>query len=339
MANETQLSLLIELLDFYPIVYEILWSLSFHQKIRRILMENQPFRIKLDKLDETQITEDRRRIILGLRWTLNAESSNLKSLSNENLDKKFDVMISYSHKDKELCQKIHEQLIQNGYRVWVDVKEMHGNLMEAMAQAIESSTIVILCISEDYQRNNYCRSEAQYAFKRQVKLIPVLAQKSYQPDGWLGFLTFGSAQIDFTKYPFSQSIQILLNELKTSLDPNVDKRRPIESSQISVNSQRSRNTREWSNQDVRQWLLEHKLYHMAHLLSECDGPTLIHLSHMIRDGVSNEHVNLFQQDSLRVTGRSMSMIELARFRALIEKEVISPVPAQRLKQTPCCMIM
>ena len=48
-------------------------------------------------------------------------------------------MISYSHSDKQLCHQIHEQLVKDGFRVWIDRDHMHGATMIAMANAIENS--------------------------------------------------------------------------------------------------------------------------------------------------------------------------------------------------------
>jgi len=55
--------------------------------------------------------------------------------------------------------------------------------MDTMVQAIEQSRIIIICMSEEYKRSNYCRAEAQYVFKRQLKIILILIEKYYESDG------------------------------------------------------------------------------------------------------------------------------------------------------------
>ncbi|CAF4795757.1 unnamed protein product, partial [Rotaria magnacalcarata] len=57
----------------------------------------------------------------------------------------FDIMISYSHKDKIFCKRLYDELIKTGYRVWIDFDQIHGNVMDAMAQAIEQSNAIIIC--------------------------------------------------------------------------------------------------------------------------------------------------------------------------------------------------
>ena len=273
-----------------------------------------------------------RKILFGLRWNLN---SNASSADTHSVDK-FDVMISYSHKDKLICGQIYEELLRRGYRVWIDFNEMHGNVMDAMAQAIEQSHSIILCISEEYQRSNYCRAEAQYAFKRQLNIVPIVLQKSYKPDGWLLFLIAGLLYVDFTKYAFEQAMQMLLSEFQTSRrmsDP------PVETSSISPSNERPRQVRQWTVNDVQQWLVERKLFQMAQLLTDVDGLGLIYLSRLMSNSVSQDYLLLFQQDSIQRTGRALSLIELARFHSLLDGELHILAKTKRWKLPSCCEVM
>jgi hypothetical protein len=63
--------------------------------------------------------------------------------------------------------------------------EQMRKIMDAIAQAIELSQTVIICMSEDYRNSNHWRVEAHYAFQHQRKILPVLLQKHYRPDGWM----------------------------------------------------------------------------------------------------------------------------------------------------------
>ena len=69
-------------------------------------------------------------------------------------------------------------MIKDGYRVWIDYDQIHGNIMDAMAQAIEQSKAILICMSEQYRRSNYCRAEAHYAFQRQLKLVPAASTRT-----------------------------------------------------------------------------------------------------------------------------------------------------------------
>jgi hypothetical protein len=39
---------------------------------------------------------------------------------------RYDVMISYCHADKELTYKIHKFLLDQGFKVWIDLDSMYG---------------------------------------------------------------------------------------------------------------------------------------------------------------------------------------------------------------------
>ena len=55
-----------------------------------------------------------------------------------------------------------------------------------MAEAVENSAAVLVCMSAKYKDSPYCRMEAGYAYKLNKPLIPIRVQPKYEPDGWLG---------------------------------------------------------------------------------------------------------------------------------------------------------
>ncbi|CAF4166824.1 unnamed protein product [Rotaria sp. Silwood2] len=146
----------------------------------------------------------------------------------------FDIMISYSHADKQVCTQIYEELTRKGFRVWIDFDQMHGNVMDTMAYAIERSKTIIIGMSESYRRSSYCRAEADYAFQRRLKIVPILLQNHYKPDGWLLFLIGQLYYVDFTKYDFPQAFDALMKEIKVpftydTTDRNVEVREDLDS--------------------------------------------------------------------------------------------------------------
>jgi hypothetical protein len=335
IVNSNQLSFLIELSAESPIIYDILWSLSFHISFQEQLRLNQTF---IDQLKNTCMNEQMQKIIHGIQWNLNSDQIQFKT--NNNNQERFDIIISYSHKNISLCTQLYNELIQNGYHVSIDLNEIHE---DAMVQAIERSPIIIICMSESYQRSNHCQAEAQYAFKRQLKIIPILIQEFYKPDGWLRFLIGGLLCIDFTKYEYSQAINMLLTEIKTPriavLDSLVVRQQPQNITNLPISTLRSRDIRQWTQNDVQQWLTEHNLLHMAHLLSNLNGSSLIHLSKLISNNSPQENVSLFQEDSIKRTGRNVSLIEIARLQSLIEEQTRIPVQAKELNSRICCRLM
>lgn len=131
-----------------------------------------------------------------------------------NVDTKvYHIMISYSHSDKDLCYQLYDRLFKDQFRVWIDRDQMHGQTMAAMADAIENSEFVFICMSDSYKQSAYCQSEAHYAFERRCHLIPLIMKPSYRPDGWLGILVSGKIYIDLPKLGLELGYEKLKNEM------------------------------------------------------------------------------------------------------------------------------
>lgn len=153
----------------------------------------------------------------GILWRLDDGASRASSppLVNEDL-LHYDLMISYSHSNKDLCLQLYEHLTHLNFRVWLDLENMFGSTIHAMAAAIESSSIILVCMSQSYKQSAYCRSEAEYAFTRQRKIIPLLLENKYRPDGWLRLICASKLYVDFTKQTFDAAVTKLLSQISTS---------------------------------------------------------------------------------------------------------------------------
>eukprot|EP01035_Chromulina_nebulosa_P024097 gene24097-31308_t len=113
-------------------------------------------------------------------------------------DKKH-VLISYAPGcRKELVGSLQESLIALGFDVWKDdtgsslLQEMRRDSNnDIMAQAIEMSHTVVVCVSPHYHASAICRQEAQHihalCLKRKLNVIYVMMDRSYSyaVDGWL----------------------------------------------------------------------------------------------------------------------------------------------------------
>ncbi|CAF1594842.1 unnamed protein product [Adineta steineri] len=206
---------------------------------------------------------------------------------------------------------------------------MHGNVMDAMAQAIDRSEIIIICMSEQYRQSNFCRAEAHYAFQRQRRIVPVLMQKHYKPDGWLLFLVSQLLYIDFTKYEFVRAMEMLSKELKAIHVPDM-KITPVEREididimppNVSVSSVEtfSDNILQWSQTQVHKWLLQHKLIQLSQLLIDCNGRSLVHLYKFMKQSQSSQILSILQEDSLRRIHQSISLIELSCFHSIMQEQ-------------------
>ncbi|XP_072048610.1 uncharacterized protein [Amphiura filiformis] len=104
------------------------------------------------------------------------------------------VMISYSWgpADKGFpCKKrmitLRDELQGAGYKVWLDVHEMKGNMIERMAEAVDGACCLLVCFSKEYQNSRNCKSEATYASYKYKPIIP-LRFDEHKPDRWLGLI-------------------------------------------------------------------------------------------------------------------------------------------------------
>ncbi|CAF3669446.1 unnamed protein product [Rotaria socialis] len=333
IAHSDRIYLLIEMCDEYPIVYDIIWAFSFNKDIQQQLRSNSPFICKLTQLSRRLENKQMSKIIDGILWNLEINHEN-RSMTDKHNTKEFDIMISYSHKEKVLCKQIYEELTKAGYRVWIDFDQMHGNVMDAMAQAIEQSNTVIMCMSEQYRKSNYCRAEAQYAFQCERRIVPILLQKQYKPDGWLLFIIGQLLYVDFNKYEFSRAMQMLHKELKVEFMIETDAKAVgekedtvvahstayISPPEISIPLIVSENILEWTQAQVQDWLLGHNLRQMSRLFTGCNGRGLVYLSKYIKNCESEQVLKLLEADSVRRINESISLIELSCFQSLLHEQ-------------------
>ena len=143
-----------------------------------------------------------------------------------------------------------------------------------------------------------------------LKLVPVLLQKHYKPDGWLLFLIGQLLYVDFTKYEFGRAIEMLMKEIKTG-DP-VEVAVPSKSVAVS-------NMMEWTPEKMQAWLVEHHLPKMRHLLEGCDGRSVMYLHRYMKQVPAGEILRLLEEDARRQTKESVSLTELCRFQSVMKQ--------------------
>ncbi|XP_052699969.1 uncharacterized protein LOC128177327 isoform X2 [Crassostrea angulata] len=68
------------------------------------------------------------------------------------------IMLSYNWGDQKTVLKIRDRLREKGLTVWMDVDNMEGSILEAMARAVEESRIVLVCYSEKYKESQNCKT-------------------------------------------------------------------------------------------------------------------------------------------------------------------------------------
>jgi hypothetical protein len=74
---------------------------------------------------------------------------------------KYDVFISYASADSEPVKRLVQRLKQDSFRIWIDQEQMGGGnvVFSALAEGLQNSAHVIVCLSEAYIKRDYTRLE------------------------------------------------------------------------------------------------------------------------------------------------------------------------------------
>lgn len=220
-------------------------------------------------------------------------------------------MISYCSTEKSLCEKIFEYLHTHGYRVWFDETNMHGNTISTMANAIENSQTIIICMSDNYQKSNACRHEVDFAYVKQRRIIPLVVQSNFQPQEWLAFIIGSSPHIDFVQHEFDRAYEMLENEIK------------IISNQ-SENIHENKRVDQWTSNDVYNWCQSNNLSTFVPLLEHYDGPSLVRLHKMSQNRSDEEMFKLLQNDYEQIqqkTSMKFTFMEFVRFQTILNQRL------------------
>ena len=151
--------------------------------------------------------------------------------------------------------------------------------MQVLADAIDRSALVLICYSEAYKRSGYCRMESEYAFKQKKPLIFVRLERSYEPDGWLGFFLGNSIYYDVSGTLFERRAAALAEDLLMRLRGE----RTPEGKELHGNKFNGKTKTHaapsagpfllWTEEQVQKWLVESG---MDFLCDACDTFTLLY---------------------------------------------------------------
>ncbi|RNA07786.1 hypothetical protein BpHYR1_034465, partial [Brachionus plicatilis] len=204
--------------------------------------------------------------------------------SNQSKENQNQIMISYNSKSRPICLNIKKGLEKNGYKVWIDVESIYGSSLEAMANAIESSFCVLICITENYKESNFCRLEAEYCVQKNRPFIPLILQKGYRPNGWLGIILGTKIFIDFSKYDFEKALFEVnrnLSLIKSSLNKaeiETVKSDQTESNKIVTPQNKESIESDWNENQVEDWLRRVEIdQDIINDLIPCNGQILYQL--------------------------------------------------------------
>jgi len=129
---------------------------------------------------------DAQKAIKGALWILKRNEEKAKCVMEDTSKIEGHVMISYSWSEKERMRELAYYLKNLGFSIWIDVEQMEGSVLEKMAEAVESASIILIGVSSHYKESQACRTEASYAYRLKKKALFVFAEDGYIPTGWLG---------------------------------------------------------------------------------------------------------------------------------------------------------
>ena len=236
-----------------------LWMLAFDNNNKEKVRQEEGAMDILHQLQQSKNPEVQK-AAAGALWELEGKtarhSERMKSSGNH-------VMISYQWDSQEVLVEVKNRLQASGYRVWMDLEQMGGSTLETMAKAVEDSSVVLICLSERYKESPNCRSEAEYTYKLGKDIIPLMMQRNYKPDGWLGMLVGTKFWIDFhSKHVIEQGVTKLIKELDgrgKDVDVADGPSKPVVQAvqaDIVATSPSSPGVSTWTNEEVKQWFKE-----------------------------------------------------------------------------------
>jgi len=216
-------------------------------------------------------------------------------------------MISYNWSSQQSVLKIKNNLEKAGYKVWLDLDQMHGSTLEAMASAVEGSTVVCICATRKYKNSPNCRAEAEYAFKLRRNVIPLIMEKGYDPDGWLGFIIGSKLWVDASDpEKIGGVVEFVQKEIDLYLghDPTPRPAPALTSTSSPTSSEEEAKYLKWRVEEVSTWLRENGLgdYVSSFAEQRVDGVTLAWLKKKFKQDEKNFYQIVKETFALKLGG-------------------------------------
>ena len=294
-----------------------LWMLAFDDNNKEKVRQEEGAMGILHQLQQSKNPEVQK-AAAGALWEIEGKTARhlerIESTGNH-------VMISYQWDSQEILVEVKNRLQASGYRVWMDLEQMRGSTLEAMAEAVENASVVLVCVSRRYKESQNCRSEATYAYDLKKDIIPLMMERNYKGDGWLGIIVTGKMWFDFqSKHVLEQSVTKVIKELggrgkdvDVTDGPSVPVVQAVQAD-IVATLPSSPGVSTWTNEDVKQWFKEIGLEKVCKEdISEINGETLIDLQQL--RGECPEYFYRCLERDLNLT----RMVDIFKFRKELSK--------------------
>eukprot|EP00741_Cyanophora_paradoxa_P000734 tig00000441_g707.t1 len=129
----------------------------------------------------------------------------------------YDIMVSYSRRNKDFAIRVVQELERLGSKIWVDWSNIppSSDWRSEIAAGIEGANNVLFILSPDWVASGECQAELELAVKANKKLIPVLHQDAPAVPEALSSINW--IYMRFTD-SFQDGIQKIDNAAKMDLD-------------------------------------------------------------------------------------------------------------------------
>jgi len=242
------------------------WAVGrgFYELLKLLVLAGGDIHLKntqgVSPLDEAQNLpkqEVRDQILKFL--TVDAPALTQRGGGTEQKDAEKHVMMSYNWENQALIMRIKKALQEQGIKVWMDVDDLKGSTLQAMADAVEKSVCVIMAMSEKYQESPNCRLEGEYALQQHKTILPLLVHHDFKPTGWLGMILGAKLYYDFSQSDFDAKMTQLIaavNQVLSVHNSTVSSPKNAKSVKGGNNSGGSGVTavRAWNSTAVESWL-------------------------------------------------------------------------------------
>ena len=265
-----------------------LWMLAFDDNNKEKVRQEEGAMDILHQLQQSENSEVQK-AAAGALWELEGKTARQSSEKIESTGNH--VMISYQWDSQEVLVEVKNRLQASGYRVWMDLEQMKGSTLDAMAEAVENASVVLVCVSRRYKESQNCRSEATYAYDLKKDIIPLMMERNYKGDGWLGIIVTGKMWFDFqSKHVLEQSVTKVIKELGgrgKDVDVTDGPSKPVVQAvqaDIVATSPSSPGVFTWTNERVKQWFKEIGLEKVCkEYISDLNGQSLNDLQQLRKE--------------------------------------------------------
>ena len=217
------------ILDEQSSTLKCIWHLCFDERICEILQKDKEFISLIANVKTVANIDEMERKASGILFTLNEFHKKMPTTGGggtlngvgggrvkvlpTSSDKP--ILISFQGASRDICLRIRDELKMRGYPVRSDVDQIYGSTLSSMCEAVEASSVILMCVSEKYYQSASCRLEAELAVKLHKPVIPLVMQSEYMPIGWLGSIIGGKIFYKFigTKLSFEHTFSNTLKEI------------------------------------------------------------------------------------------------------------------------------